>query len=60
MEEIQSIALLGQLQKLKYFSWIGTNVLDGDLTPGLQLENAGKLHRRHSNLKSDQLPEHGK
>ena len=58
--EIPSIAFLRQLPNLKFFSFVGTNVLDGDLTPCLQLEYAGTLHRRHYNLKDDQLPGHGK
>ncbi len=54
--ELPSIKFIELLPKLEFFSFVGTNILDGDLTPCLSLNYVGTLNKRHYNLKSDQLP----
>jgi hypothetical protein len=53
---IPSIKFIDDLPNLEFFSFVDTNVLDGDLTPCLRLKYAGTLDKRHYNLKSDKLP----
>ena len=53
---LPSIKFIDSLPELKFLSFVGTNILDGDLTPCLRLEYAGTLNKRHYNLKDDQLP----
>ena len=56
---LPSIKFIDSLPTLKFLSFVGTNILDGDLTPCLRLDYAGTLNKRHYNLKSDQLPRKG-
>ena len=53
---LPSIKFIDSLPNLKFLSFVGTNILDGDLTPCLRLDYAGTLNKRHYNLKSNQLP----
>ena len=53
---LPSIKFIDSLPNLKFLSFVGTNILDGDLTPCFRLDYAGTLNKRHYNLKSNQLP----
>ena len=44
------------MPKLKFFSFVDTNIDDGDLTPCMRLEYAGTLNKRHYNMKAEDLP----
>ncbi|MCL2821576.1 MAG: hypothetical protein FWD86_00025 [Firmicutes bacterium] len=53
---VQSLSFINELEKLLFFSFVGTNVVDGDLTPCLRLKYAATFDKRHYNLKCSQLP----
>lgn len=53
---LPSIKFIELLPKLKFLSFVDTNILDGDLSPCLRLNYAGTLNKRHYNIKCDQLP----
>ena len=54
--KITSLQCLESMKKLKFFSCMGTEVLDGDLTPCLRLEYAAVDNKKNYNLKANQLP----
>jgi len=45
--DIGNINFLNQMPNLKSFSFVDTNVIDGDLTPLFNLESVGFLNKRH-------------
>jgi hypothetical protein len=52
--EIPSLSFLEDLQALESFSFVGTNIVDGDLTPCQRLQFAGFLDKRnYSHRRSD-------
>jgi hypothetical protein len=58
---IEDLGFLARMPNLLDFRFVGTTVLDGDLTPLLEhpcLVNAGFLDKRHYNLKSDDVAAH--
>ncbi|MDR2202128.1 MAG: hypothetical protein LBP26_05125 [Clostridiales bacterium] len=54
---VSSLKFIGKLDNLEFFSFVNTNVLDGDLRPCLRLKYAGTLDKRHYNIKSRDLPQ---
>jgi hypothetical protein len=54
---IPSLKFIEGLKNLIFFTFVDTNVLDGDLTPCLRLAYVGTLDKRHYNLRSDALPQ---
>lgn len=55
---LQSLSFLDSMPQLLDFRFVGTNVLDGDLSPLVRhprLVNAGFLDKRHYNLKHAQV-----
>jgi protein phosphatase 1 regulatory subunit 7 len=44
---VPSVDFIRQLRLLEFFSFVGTNVLDGDMTPCFGLRYAGFLNKRH-------------
>lgn len=57
--EIPSLSFLNDLQELESFSFVGTNIVDGDLTPCLRLRFAGFLDKRHYSHRSSDFPAAG-
>ncbi|MBB5058334.1 hypothetical protein HDF16_003048 [Granulicella aggregans] len=57
--EITSLKFLGELQALESFSFVRTNIGDGDLTPCLKLRFAGFLNKRHYSHRSSDFPDAG-
>lgn len=53
---IPSLNFLDDLQALESFSFVGTNIVDGDLTPCLRLRFAGFLDKRHYSHRSSDFP----
>ena len=54
--EISSLQFINDLSNLKFLSFVGTNIVDGDLTPCLRLKYAATFNKRHYNIKEDELP----
>ncbi len=54
--EIPSLSFLNDLRQLESFSFVGTNIVDGDLTPCLRLRFAGFLDKRHYSHRSSDFP----
>lgn len=54
--EIESLGFIHNLQSLKFFTFWGTTVLSGDLTPCLKLEYAATNSKKSYNLKDKDLP----
>jgi hypothetical protein len=54
--EIPSLGFLDELTALESFSFVGTNILDGDLTPCLRLRFVGFLDKRHYSHRRAQFP----
>lgn len=57
--EIPSLTFLNELTALESFSFVGTNIIDGDLTPCLRLKFAGFLNKRHYSHRSEEFPPAG-
>jgi hypothetical protein len=57
--EIPSLKFLDELKLLESFSFVGTNILDGDLTPCLRLRFAGFLDKRHYSHRRSDFPAPG-
>lgn len=55
--ELPSISFIKKMHKLQKFSFVDTNVTDGDMTPCLNLEFAGFSNKRHFSHKSKQIRE---
>ena len=53
---IPSIKFIDDMPKLRFFSFVDTNVVDGDLTPCMRLDYAGTMNKRHYNIKAEDLP----
>lgn len=53
---IQSLKFINSMDSLKFLSFVGTNIVDGDLTPCLRLKYIGTMDKRHYNLKASDLP----
>lgn len=56
--EIPSIGFITRLKNLDFFSFVNTNVIDGDLTPLLDCKSltfAGFLNKRHYSHKSEEI-----
>ena len=53
---IPSIAFIDDMPKLRFFSFVDTNIVDGDLTPCMRLEYVGTMDKRHYNIKAENLP----
>ena len=46
-KEIPSIRFIGNMKSLKKFTFVNTNVLDGDLSACTSLEYVGFLDKKH-------------
>ena len=57
--EIPSLSFLNDLQELESFSFVGTNIINGDLTPCLRLRFAGFLEKRHYSHRLSDFPAAG-
>ena len=57
--EIPSLRFLDDFLALESFSFVDTNILDGDLTPCLRLQFAGFLDKRHYSHRSSDFPPAG-
>jgi len=53
--QIESLKFLKELKKLEFFSFVGTNVLDGDLSPCLGVTFAGFDNKKHYSHKMGNL-----
>ncbi len=58
--DLPSLKFIESMGNLKFFSFVDTNIQDGDLTPCLRLECVGTMDKRHYNLKSSELPHNKK
>jgi hypothetical protein len=54
--EIPSLSFLNDLQALESFSFVDTNIVDGDLTPCVRLQFAGFLDKRHYSHRRSEFP----
>jgi len=54
--EIPSLSFLDDLQALESFSFVDTNIVDGDLTPCLRLQFAGFFNKRHYSRRESDFP----
>lgn len=54
--EIDSLDFIDGLQNLKFFSFYGTTVLSGDLTPCLKLDYVSTNNKKSYNIKDKDLP----
>ncbi|HTC64787.1 MAG TPA: hypothetical protein VK709_18240 [Candidatus Saccharimonadales bacterium] len=57
--EIPSLAFLNELPALESFSFVDTNIIDGDLTSCLRLRFAGFFDKRHYNYRRAEFPPAG-
>lgn len=57
MGTIPSLSFIRSMPKMKFLSFVGTNVLDGDMTPCFNLEYAGFLMKRHYSHTFEQVRE---
>jgi hypothetical protein len=57
--EIPSLGFLNELTALESFSFVGTNIVDGDLTPCFRLRFAGFLDKRHYSHRRAEFPPAG-
>ena len=58
--KISDIQFIRKIKSLKRF-WFSVNILDGDLSPCLELgEATSVVNRRHYNLKDNELPKNYK
>lgn len=53
--EIPSLSFIKRMPKLDFLSFVGTNVLDGDLSPTIGLSYVGFLNKRHYSHKFEEL-----
>jgi|GEM_PF-4659711 len=53
---LESLSFIKKMSKLKFLSFVDTNIVDGDLNPCMTLEYAGTLDKRHYNMKNKDLP----
>jgi len=58
--EIPSLRFLDDLKALESFSFVDTNIVDGNLTPCLRLQFAGFFDKRHYSHRSSDFPPAGK
>jgi hypothetical protein len=57
--EIPSLGFLYELPALESFSFVDTNIIDGDLTPCLRLKFVGFFDKRHYSHRSAEFPSAG-
>lgn len=57
--EIRSLGFVNELTALESFSFVGTNIIDGDLTPCLRLKFVGFLDKRHYSHRRREFPPAG-
>jgi hypothetical protein len=53
--EIPALDFIKPLKKLKHFGFVGTNVIDGDLSPCLKIEHVGFNNRKHYSHKYEEF-----
>ena len=53
--EIQTLSFLKGLKLLRHFSFVGTNVKDGDLSACIGIDHVGFNNKRHYSHTYDQL-----
>lgn len=46
-KEIPTLSFLRPLKKLQHFAFVGTNIVDGDLTPCLKIAHVGFNNKKH-------------
>ena len=54
--QITSLKFLNELVNLQSFSFVGTNIVDGDLSPCLRLKFVGFMDRRHYSHRRSDFP----
>jgi protein phosphatase 1 regulatory subunit 7 len=54
--EIPSLSFLNDMPALESFSFVNTNIIDGDLTPCLRLQFAGFFNKRHYSHRDTDFP----
>ncbi|MCX7424705.1 MAG: hypothetical protein NTW96_03610 [Planctomycetia bacterium] len=52
---VPSLKFLDRMSTLRWFSFVDTNVLDGDMTPCFRLEYAGTLNKKHYSHTSEEI-----
>nr|WP_294947385.1 hypothetical protein [uncultured Mucilaginibacter sp.] len=52
---ISSIKFINDMPKLESFRFVGTNVIDGDLSPLIRLRFAGFINKRHYSMTYEEL-----
>jgi protein phosphatase 1 regulatory subunit 7 len=57
--KIPSLTFLNELTALESFSFVGTDIIDGNLTPCLRLKFAGFLNKRHYSHRREEFPPAG-
>ena len=57
--EIPSLGFLNELPGLESFSFVDTNIIDGNLTPCLRLKFVGFFDKRHYNHRRSEFPSAG-
>ncbi len=53
---ISSLNFIKDMSGLKFLSFVNTNIIDGDLTECLKLQNVGTNDKKHYNVNSKNLP----
>lgn len=53
---LPSLGFLDEMPSLESFAFVGTNVVDGDLSPCLRLKAVGFLDKRHYSHRSEDFP----
>jgi protein phosphatase 1 regulatory subunit 7 len=52
---IPSLKFLDRMPKLRWFTFVDTNILDGDMTPCFRLETVGTLNKKHYSHTSEEI-----
>jgi hypothetical protein len=53
--KLSTLKFLDRMPKLRWLSFVDTDVLDGDMTPCFRLEYAGTLNKKHYSHTSDEI-----
>jgi hypothetical protein len=53
--DIESLKFIRNMKNLKFFSFVNTNIKDGDMTPCLNLEYVGFLGKKHYSHSADNI-----
>jgi hypothetical protein len=53
---VSSLRFISLMTNLEFLSFVDTNIIDGDLSPCLNLKYVGTLNKKHYNIKADMLP----